>query len=111
MTNRTMPDRVSGTEDEGAKTILDKLYYGELYPMEHTDHDEAYWALNRVLSEKKQEWENRLSEEELQQWQELANLETDFMCMELRSMFRCGFRLGCGLFAEIYDGWPLDKTS
>ncbi len=93
------------------KSLLDKLYYGELYPMEHTDHDEAYWALNRTLSDKKQAWRNRLSEEELRQWQELENLEMELLCMELQSMFRCGFRLGCGIMEEVRDGWPLDDLS
>ncbi len=110
MTNRTTSIDVSLTKDGGRRSILDKLYYGELYPMEHAEYDEAYRELNRLISEKKQAWESRLSEEELRQWQELADLETDHVCMELRSMFRCGVRLGYGLFAEIGDGWPFSKA-
>lgn len=92
------------------KSLLDMLYDGELYPLERARRDAAYWALSRTIAEKQQAFADGLDEEQFRAWQELDNLETDLRSMELQSMFRCGFRLGCGLMEEVHTGWPLEKT-
>ncbi len=92
------------------KSLLDKLYNGEIYPMEQTTHDPAYWEINRQLSDKRQALEDRLSEEERRLLMEVEDLHCDLISMELRATFRYGFRLGCGMLAEVFDGWPPEKT-
>ena len=92
------------------KSLLDKLYNGEIYPMEQTTHDPAYWEINRRLSDKQQALEDRLSEEERRLLTEVEDLHVDLVSMELRATFRCGFRLGCGMLAEVFDGWPSSGT-
>lgn len=88
--------------------LIDMLYDGDLYPMEHIERDDAYWELNRRLSEKKREWADGLTAEEREKWQELENLQTELVNMELKSLFGCGFRLGCGIMNEVYEEWPAD---
>ena len=87
--------------------LLDKLYNGDICPMEHTrPRDPEYEAVNRALSDQQREWEKRLSEEKQEEWRELEDLYTALTSIELRTAFGRGFCLGQSLIAEIYEDWP-----
>ena len=84
--------------------LLDRLYAGTLQPQDDMQpRDRAYWAVNRQFAEKERTWEKRLSEAERQEWDELEERCLRWESMARSAAFRCGFRLGAGLFAEAFS--------
>jgi len=84
------------------KSILGRLYNGELYPSEDILPNSAeYRAMSHAINDEKQYFQGKLSESDLQRYEKMEELiheADDIYCYE---NFLCGFRLGAGLMIEI----------
>lgn len=84
-----------------AKTILQQLYGGEIYPAETINpKDPEYRAACRQIGEEKEHFMNTLTPEEKERFERLYTLYEDKACVYSYENFLYGFQLGIHLMAE-----------
>ncbi len=82
--------------------LSEMIYRDQLDPAQYTrPQDPEYSPTARRLSNKREVWRSRLSEDEQREWMEMEDLQTSVVSMELESTFCCGFRLGAALMLEL----------
>jgi len=86
------------------KSILDELYSGSLYPAEQVcPTDPQYRIVNHEIGEIKQHLKGKLTEEDIQKFEELENLYCQSTSMESTNIFAYGFRLATLTMIEVYS--------
>ncbi|OUS68562.1 hypothetical protein B1748_33590 [Paenibacillus sp. MY03] len=87
------------------KTLLRKLYNGELCPIEQiVSKETAYRPVNRQITEAMGVWRKRLDESEYKELENLLNLRAQAGEMDLAASFEYGFQLGVSLMVEALAG-------
>lgn len=84
-------------------SLLESLYYGDLIPQEQlVPKDPSYRRKGRELSEKKEAWKKKLSNDEFAELEALLDLQQQIQGMELTTTFMYGFKLGAAMIIEIH---------
>ncbi|MNN20866.1 hypothetical protein D3C81_1341680 [compost metagenome] len=85
------------------RSLLESLYYGHLIPEEHlVPKDPKYRLKGRELSEKKEAWKEKLSNDEFAELEALLDLQHQIQDMENMAAFTYGFKLGAAMIIEIH---------
>ena len=96
-----------------AKTLLQQLYDGEIYPAEQiVPKQPEYRALCRKLREEKEYLRERLSASDRERFDAMENLSQEIENLYGYEDFSCGFRLGAGLMIEAFisgNGFSCDS--
>ena len=86
-----------------AKTLLQQLYNGEIYPAEQiVPKNPRYRELCRQLGEEKQHLREQLSASDRERFDAMENLSQEIENLYSYEDFSCGFRLGAGLVIEAF---------
>lgn len=84
-----------------AKTLLQQLYDGEIYPAEQiVPKNPQYRELCRKLGAEKQYLRERLSASDQERFDEIGNMHLEIASLCGYEDFAYGFRLGVGLMIE-----------
>lgn len=84
-------------------SLLKSLYYGHLIPEEHlVPKDPKYRRKCRELSDKKESWKKKLSDDEFGELESLLDLQQQVQDMQTTAAFTYGFRLGAAMIIEIH---------
>ncbi|HMM20671.1 MAG TPA: hypothetical protein PKA10_08010 [Selenomonadales bacterium] len=87
------------------RPILEELYSGNIYPFEQIlPQDPEYRPLNRKISDARQIWKEKLSEDDYRQLEELLNWQCQSVSMEATAAFIYGFKLGAMILMEVLTG-------
>lgn len=91
------------------KSIIDALFDGKILPYEQigVSGDEEYDALNQNISEKREYFKSRLTEEDCKRLEALDLLYEQSASVQDVETFRYGFRLGVLIMAEVFTGKDL----
>lgn len=96
-----------------AKTLLQQLYDGEIYPAEQiVPKNPQYRELCRKLGEEKQYLRERLSASDRERFDEMENLTQEIENLYGYEDFSCGLWLGAGLMIEAFisgNGFSCDS--
>ncbi|MNW46451.1 hypothetical protein D3C74_237460 [compost metagenome] len=85
------------------QSLLESLYYGHLIPEEHlVPRDPKYRRKGRELSEKKEAWRKKLSNDEFAEFEALLDLQHQIQDMEITAAFTYGFKLGAAMIIEVH---------
>ena len=85
-----------------SKSILEKLYNGEIYPAEKINvRTEAYKQLNNKISDEKEYFMATISKDDKMRFEELGNMELDRSSAFGTENFTYGFRLGAKMVLNI----------
>ncbi len=95
--------RKMAVNSEGVR-ILEELYYGKLNPWEANFREGSeYDLLRKKIDNKMDDFEEKLSKDEVEAFRELVSLICDQLCMEESERFIQGFRLGGRLVLEAFQ--------
>lgn len=84
-----------------AKTLLQQLYDGEIYPAEQiVPKSPEYTELLRKLGTEKQYFRERLSVSDRERFEEMGDMHLEIASLCGYEDFTYGFRLGAGLMIE-----------
>ena len=87
------------------KSILEKLYDGEIYPDELiVPKDPEYHETNQKISDTLDTWKKKLSEDDFKQLEKLLDLRSCVDSMDATSSFVYGFKLGAAMMIEVLTG-------
>lgn len=87
------------------KTILEELYDGHILPAELiVPQNPEYRLLNRKISDIKETWQKKLSEEDYKALETLLELCCESSMMEASASFGYGFKLGAMIMLEVLGG-------
>lgn len=88
-----------------SKTLLQKLYDGEIYPAEQiVPRDPEYRETSRKISDEKEYFQEILTENDRQRFDKLMDSRYETESMDSYESFVYGFRLGVGLMVETLPG-------
>jgi len=98
-----------------AKTLLQQLYDGEIYPAEQpVPQNPQYRELCRKLGEEKEYLREQLSASDRERFDAMENLSQEIENLYSYDDFSCGFRLGAGLMIEAFisgNGFSRDRSN
>jgi len=87
------------------KSILEKLYGGSIYPDEIIiPRNPDYISINQNISNTKDMWRNKLSEDDYKDFEELFDLQFQVNSMNSEASFMYGFKLGTLIMIEVMTG-------
>ena len=87
------------------KTILEKLYEGNIYPDEFIiPKDPEYRPLNQKISDTIETLKKKLSEDDYNQLENLLDLRSQSSSMDAAASFMYGFKLGAVIMIEVLTG-------
>ena len=85
-------------------SILEAIYYGDMAAWERKRPNEPeYDVSNRKISTIKKHFEEILSPEEYEQFEELGNLYANISTIEELYLFKYAFSMGVLLMMDVYD--------
>lgn len=92
------------------KSILEKIYYGNLNPEERmVPTDPEYRPLNRKISDLMEEVKQRFSESDFKALEEILDLNGESSSMVTSEAFVQGFRMGALVMMEVFCGEGVGK--
>lgn len=87
------------------KPILEELFDGSICPDEViVSKNPEFRPLNKKISEKKEIWKKKLSEDDFKQFEDLLDLCSQSNSMECTAAFMYGFKLGAVIMIEVLTG-------
>lgn len=87
-------------------SILEDLYNGKIYPFESiVPQDKAYRTTNREISEMREYFAAKLSQEDKEKFKRLNDLIHQSTYMESYENFTYGFRLGVLIMCDVLAGY------
>ena len=87
------------------KTILEELYDGHIFPAELiVTKNPEYRPLNRKISDIKETWKKKLSEDDYKLLEAFLELRCESNAMEASASFEYGFKLGAMIMLEVLAG-------
>ena len=89
------------------KTILHKLYGGEINPYENMAPTcRAFYEVNEKIQREKRYFTGRMPPDDRQRFEALENLYCDASEMEVQEAFCRGFKLGAQMLMEVFAPPP-----
>lgn len=86
-------------------SIIKALFRGEIMPEEWIVPDEpAYWPAERAISDEKEYFEERLTQEDKARFKKLDDLYCQSMTLYGAQSFQYGFKLGAMLMVDVFTG-------
>lgn len=87
------------------KTILEELYFGNVYPDELIiPKDSEYGPLSKEISGTLETWKKKLSKDDFEQLEALLDLRDKSSSMDATASFLYGFKLGATIIIEVLTG-------
>lgn len=87
------------------QSVLESLYCGDLVPHEHcVSQSPEYRLLNAQIIESLNHWKKKLSADDFNELEALADLYHQVQGIDMASSFKNGFTLGAAMMIEVFSG-------